>query len=65
MDDGRKYLSFYAGTEEEKQKVIKLLAEARARATLVRGYNLRAIDVIREALKLYIEKLKEEEQKKQ
>jgi len=64
----KRYLYIRVYTEEEESEAVKLLYEAWEKTGLLRGKTIDVIEVVNEALRLYIEKLKEElkelEQKK-
>jgi len=53
-------LTIWTSDEEEYREVRNLLREAVALYTLVHQANIREIDIVREALKQYIAKLKEQ-----
>ena len=53
-------LTIWVSDEEEYKQVRNLLREAVAMYVLVHGANIREIDIVREALKQYIAKLKEQ-----
>ena len=53
-------LTIWTSDEEEYKQVRNLLREATALYVLVHGANIREIDVVKEALKQYIAKLKEQ-----
>ena len=53
-------LTIWVSDEEEYKQVRNLLREAVALYTLVHQANIREIDIVREALKQYIVKLKEQ-----
>jgi len=53
-------LTIWVSDEEEYKQVRNLLREAVALYTLTHGANIREIDVVKEALKQYIAKLKEQ-----
>jgi len=57
--------SIYVESNEEKEELVKLLKETIALYTLVYGVNVRAVDVIKEALRHYNQSLRVKLQLKQ